>query len=775
MTPDDPHPHHPDFFQNLRSEFSGWRTWADRAIVLAYAVASGLFVVGFTMAVDWAFGMFRGLYNAHGWAVLVWTPAVTAAVAWATRRWFPGASGSGIPQVKAALHPTLPPEQRGVFASLRLTLAKIVLGVGGFAAGLSLGREGPSVQVAAGVMQHARRWLSPGSTIDTRALLVAGGAAGIAAAFNAPLAGVVFAIEELAGRLETRSSGLIITAIVLAGLVAVSAFGNLSYFGVIKVQRLAWDLLAPGLPGATVSGMFPLAASASINATRVEYYCDGGVALGTNTTAPAYSVSCDTTKIANGSHSLYAKAYNAAGSSTNSASVTVTVNNTTSTSGQLQWVRTNSGPGSAQVTSVKTDHAGNAIVAGFFSGTVDFGGGAVSSQTSLNPNMFLAKYGPQGGLLWVKTFGAIVCNAYSLAIDSADNIIVTGYFGSSADFGGTTITGVGSSDIFLAKYSSSGVLLWAKGFGGYGSNWGQAVAVDTRIDPSTGRPYDSIFLAAEFQGSIDFGTGALTSAGGDEIALVKFSSAGVAVWAKRYGDTGYEYPQGMALDRFGDILLTGDVFGTANVGGGSVVTPSVGSSIFFAKYSGADGSHKWSKILVNANYDSAFNNGYGVAADPTTGNAVFTGGFYGAMDFGGGSIPSPTSNNGGVFLVAYDPSGNFLWANSYGKNGDIGQAVTIDQSGNIVFSGEATGLMNLPNSGLGYAYFIAKGTLSGNSPPVFSWAKRSPSGNGYGTGVDFDLSGHIIMAGSFYYTVDFGGVSATGNSQPSAFVAQYNQ
>jgi H+/Cl- antiporter ClcA len=78
-------------------------------------------------------------------------------------------------------------------------------------AGLAIGREGPSVQVAAGVMQHARRWLPSRTSIDGRALLVAGGAAGIAAAFNAPLAGVMFAIEELSGRIEARSSGLVIS------------------------------------------------------------------------------------------------------------------------------------------------------------------------------------------------------------------------------------------------------------------------------------------------------------------------------------------------------------------------------------------------------------------------------------------------------------------------------------------------------------------------------------------------------------------------------------
>jgi H+/Cl- antiporter ClcA len=104
-------------------------------------------------------------------------------------------------------------------------------------------------------MHHARRWLSPRTVIDERSLLVAGGAAGIAAAFNAPLAGVVFAIEELSGRIESRSSGLNITGIVLAGLVAVSVFGNISYFGVIRVPPLGWDVLTPGLLVALLSGM----------------------------------------------------------------------------------------------------------------------------------------------------------------------------------------------------------------------------------------------------------------------------------------------------------------------------------------------------------------------------------------------------------------------------------------------------------------------------------------------------------------------------------------
>ncbi len=222
--------------------------WLDRTVVLAYAVMAGLAVVAFTLMTNKAFAWFEQIYHFQGgWIVLFWTPALAAVIVWGTRRFAPTAAGSGIPQVMAALESDVTPEQRQHFVSLRLTAAKMVLGSAGFLGGMSIGREGPSVQIAAGVMQHARRWLRPQSGISDHALLVAGGAAGIAAAFNAPLAGVVFAIEELSRKLESRSSGLLITGIVLAGLIGVSFFGNRSYFGVIQVPELDWNALVPGL------------------------------------------------------------------------------------------------------------------------------------------------------------------------------------------------------------------------------------------------------------------------------------------------------------------------------------------------------------------------------------------------------------------------------------------------------------------------------------------------------------------------------------------------
>ena len=242
------HHHQPDILQNLRREFSSGRLWLDRTVVLAYAAMAGLSVVAFTLLTNQAFAYFQRVYHWHGgWAVLVWVPVWSAAIVWATRRFAPTTTGSGIPQVIAALDPAVAEGERSYFVSLRLTLAKMVLGSAGFLAGMSVGREGPSVQIAAGVMRHARRWLGPHSGISDHALLVAGGAAGIAAAFNAPLAGVLFAIEELSRKLESRSSGLIITGIVLAGLIGVSFFGNHSYYGVIVVPALDWNALAPGL------------------------------------------------------------------------------------------------------------------------------------------------------------------------------------------------------------------------------------------------------------------------------------------------------------------------------------------------------------------------------------------------------------------------------------------------------------------------------------------------------------------------------------------------
>lgn len=191
----------------LRREVADGAQWAARAVVLVYAALAGLAVVAFTWVAEAALHAFGSLRAQLPWAPLVVTPLGAAAIVWATQRFAPGAAGSGIPQVMAALDPALTPAQRSTLVSLRLALAKFGLTAASLLAGISLGREGPSVQLAAGVMHHARRWLPARSAVSEQGLLVAGGAAGVAAAFNTPLAGVIFAIEQLARAPEQRSSG----------------------------------------------------------------------------------------------------------------------------------------------------------------------------------------------------------------------------------------------------------------------------------------------------------------------------------------------------------------------------------------------------------------------------------------------------------------------------------------------------------------------------------------------------------------------------------------
>src|SRR6218665_1586361 len=118
---------HPDVQNSFRKELYDWRPWITRAVVLTFAVLSGLTVVVFTWLSERAQDLFHELAAWQWWSPLIWTPLCTAAIVWLTRKFAPGAAGSGIPQVMAALTPGLGSSVRHVYVSLRLTLAKMVL------------------------------------------------------------------------------------------------------------------------------------------------------------------------------------------------------------------------------------------------------------------------------------------------------------------------------------------------------------------------------------------------------------------------------------------------------------------------------------------------------------------------------------------------------------------------------------------------------------------------------------------------------------------------
>lgn len=233
--------------------------WFERLALWGGAVAVALAAILFAKASDAAFALFRRIYDASPWWPLLLTPAVFGLLAWLTHGALKPTRGSGIPQVIAALDkPDADFRQRNL--SLPVSAGKLGLTVLALLGGASVGREGPTVHVGASLMYVIGRALGFRDPGHAGHFLLAGGAAGIAAAFNTPLAGVVFAIEELSGRLEHRFSGALLTAVIVGGVVSLGLLGNYTYFGRVDVALplgMGWlAVLLCGVVGGLAGGLF---------------------------------------------------------------------------------------------------------------------------------------------------------------------------------------------------------------------------------------------------------------------------------------------------------------------------------------------------------------------------------------------------------------------------------------------------------------------------------------------------------------------------------------
>ncbi|MGC8470428.1 MAG: chloride channel protein, partial [Acetobacteraceae bacterium] len=200
--------------------------------------------------VGFASHLFRLATAGHRWVVFLLCPAGLVSIDFLTRKLFQGAQGSGIPQAMAAMHMR---DRRMVNAvlSLRILVGKVLLTLVGFACGASIGKEGPTVQVGCSVINAFGRLGGRPSFETKRALILAGGAAGISGAFNTPLAGAIFAIEEMAHSFDVRTSRLLLLAVALGGATTLILAGNYNYFGTVSAALpWGWDWLAVPLAGA---------------------------------------------------------------------------------------------------------------------------------------------------------------------------------------------------------------------------------------------------------------------------------------------------------------------------------------------------------------------------------------------------------------------------------------------------------------------------------------------------------------------------------------------
>jgi H+/Cl- antiporter ClcA len=231
--------------------------WKVRLVFWLGAVLVGVVCALFAEAAEWANHAFVGFAQANPYLPLVLTPLGMTAIVWITIRFFPGSQGSGIPQAIAALQVS----SKSRLLSLRIAIGKIFLTLLGLLAGGSIGREGPSVHIGASIMHSLGRFARFPPHYMERGLILAGGAAGVAAAFNTPLAGIMFAIEEMSRSFENRTSGIVIMAVVIAGVTAMAILGPYHYFGTASTGALpgleTWlAVLLCGIIGGLLGGLF---------------------------------------------------------------------------------------------------------------------------------------------------------------------------------------------------------------------------------------------------------------------------------------------------------------------------------------------------------------------------------------------------------------------------------------------------------------------------------------------------------------------------------------
>lgn len=235
--------------------------WRGRLLLWAAAIAVGVAAVGFAKLADAAQWALRMLTAWFVWWPWLAAPIGFATICWITRRFFRGAEGSGIPQTIFAIQAGAS-EAGAALLKPQVVVGRVLLAAASLLCGGSIGREGPTVHIGAVITHWIHRWMPHGSLeAPRRALILAGGAAGVAAAFNTPLAGIVFAIEELSKSFEERASGTTLTAVVLAGVVAIAMVGDYSYFGQPTVDAAAHAVtwmtvivaLAAGLAGGLMS------------------------------------------------------------------------------------------------------------------------------------------------------------------------------------------------------------------------------------------------------------------------------------------------------------------------------------------------------------------------------------------------------------------------------------------------------------------------------------------------------------------------------------------
>ncbi|UQA61901.1 hypothetical protein [Polyangium aurulentum] len=338
---------------------------------------------------------------------------------------------------------------------------------------------------------------------------------------------------------------------------------------------------------------------------------------------------------------------------------------------------------------VALDAMGNIVVAGEFKGSLTIEGTTLESGGNID--VFVAKFTPDGALLWAKDYGDDDNHqvAYGVAVNEAGEVFVTGYFDGSIDFGKGELTADGR-DVFVAKIGpdgdGAGADKWAKQLGGSDSQIGWGIAA--------GLPDGSVVVTGDFEAELDYGGGTLPGAGGHDVFVVNLSGIdGNTLWQKSFGDGAHQYAYGVTVGANGHVAVVGQFWGKIDAGGGVTLDALSGSDAFVIDLA-ADGTLRWAKAFG----DSGDEHCESVAMDGS-GQVLMLGHFDGFLPLGSATLQSEGKNDIYVAKLAAS-DGTPVWSHSFGNaNEQRGWSVAVDPKGNTLATGAFEGTVNFEPGG----------------------------------------------------------------------------
>ncbi len=362
-------------------------------------------------------------------------------------------------------------------------------------------------------------------------------------------------------------------------------------------------------------------------------------------------------------------------------------------SGNALWAKSIPSYGNDGPSNIATDGNGNIYLVGTYtkptqSGIYYYIIGNDTLYYSGGKDIFIAKFDTSGNILWAKSAGGTADDyVYAVCTDAAGNACITGYSGSdSLILSPDTLI---RPNFFTAKYDQAGNLLWAKAGNGVGNN-PNSISADAS---------GNIYVAGSFNSpTLGYDSIVLTNLGLDNSFIVKYDVQGRVKWAQSFGGNAEDYVNGVTTDIYGDIYVTGNFFSYYFVVGNSDTVynnflSGGGSDIFLIKYD-SSGNVKWAKSAGNAGTNTAlvgsnYNDGLSVATD-SIGNVFVAGRFSGsAINFDTDTLLNVYQINSGVsqiLLVNYDTSGRVIWAKSAGSNDQI-NSINVSINGSIYATG----------------------------------------------------------------------------------------